>query len=364
MLNTRKIDAETGKHAVQVIERNARAQARLIDDLLDVSRIISGKIRLSFTPVELVPVIEAAVDAVRPAAETKRIQLQTRLDSQLGPIPGDADRIQQIVWNLLSNAIKFTGNEGSVWIELRQQSPNIEIKITDTGQGISQQFLPYVFDRFRQADATVTRSHSGLGLGLAIVQHLVALHDGTVQAESPGEGRGATFTVRLPMIRVIGSLAEVDDAPRKHTVNDMVFEHGAPLNNLKLLIVDDEPDSLDLLSTVLRECGAEVFTARSAAEGLQVLIRNLPDVLISDIEMPVEDGYSFIRKVRELSSPQGSETPSIALTAHANAEDRMRALSAGFNIHVPKPVEPVELMLAIGSLVQRTIKIERRTTHQ
>ncbi|HKE56221.1 MAG TPA: ATP-binding protein [Pyrinomonadaceae bacterium] len=361
MLTTRKIDAETAKHAIEVIERNARSQAQLIDDLLDVSRIISGKIRLSFSPVELVPVIEAALDAVRPAAEAKGIKLETRLDSHIGPIPGDADRIQQVVWNLLSNAIKFTGNEGFVSIEVNRLLPNIEIKIIDTGQGISKEFLPFVFDRFRQADATVTRTHSGLGLGLAIVRHLVELHGGTVKAESPGEGRGATFTVRLPMMRVIGSLQEVDEVPRKQIVNEVVFRQSAPLNKLRLLIVDDEPDSLDLLSTVLRDCGAEVFTAASAAEGLKALTANLPDVLISDIEMPVEDGYTFIRKVRELSSPAASETPAIALTAHANAEDRMRALSAGFNIHVPKPVEPVELILAIGSLAPRGIRKEPGT---
>lgn len=352
MLNSGRIDEKTSSHALEVIERNARSQAQLIDDLLDVSRIISGKLRLNISQVEPVSILELALDAVRPAADAKEIELQTKLSADLGTIPGDPDRIQQIIWNLISNAIKFTANGGKVLIEVERQRSHMEFKITDTGQGIHPKFLPFVFDRFRQADATVARSHGGLGLGLAIVRHLTELHGGTVEAKSDGEGHGASFIVRLPI-----QLATIDN----EIADDFIvmdsesagrrFECQPVLEGLRVLVVDDEPDALDLIKTVLAECGADTYTAGSAAEGFAFVMSDPPDILISDIEMPVEDGYSFIRKVRSLAVDKADKILAVALTAHANKEDRIRAMSAGFQVHVRKPVEPTELIAAISRLL-------------
>ena len=356
MLNSGRIDERTSLHALEVIERNARAQAQLIDDLLDVSRIISGKLRLNINPVEPLAIVDLALDAVRPAAEAKDIQLQRNYDPKTGTIPGDPDRLQQIIWNLLSNAIKFTPAGGKVTIAVHRTQAHIEFEISDTGQGIDSEFLPYVFDRFRQGDASVARSHGGLGLGLAIVRHLTELHGGTVEAHSHGEGNGATFTVRLPI-----QLASVSAATnyRANGLNDadrLRFGNQPALKGLRVLIVDDEVDSLDLMKTVLNECGAEPITARSAAEGFEALTSNSPQVLISDIEMPLEDGYTFIRKVRADLSPPIGQIPAIALTAHANTEDRLRAIAAGFQVHVKKPVEPGELVETLCRLLQEQPK--------
>jgi PAS domain S-box-containing protein len=348
MLNSGRIDERTSKHALEVIERNARSQAQLIDDLLDVSRIISGKLRLNISPVEPLAIVDLALDAVRPAAEAKDIQLQRIYDPGTGTIPGDPDRLQQVIWNLLSNAIKFTPTGGKVSIGVQRTQTHIEFTVTDTGQGIEGEFLPYVFDRFRQADASVARAHGGLGLGLAIVRHLTELHGGTVEAQSEGEGRGATFIVRLP-INVV-SAAEFN-ANHLNKGTEVQFGNHSVLKGLRILIVDDEADSLDLMKTVLGECGAQPATARSAAEGFAAITSDPPDVLISDIEMPFEDGYTFIRKVRALSATEVSGIPAVALTAHANKEDRRRALNAGFQLHVRKPVEPSELVEAICRLV-------------
>ena len=362
MLSSGRIDERTSKHAIQVIERNARSQAQLIDDLLDVSRIISGKLRLNITAVELRSIVELALDAVRPAAEAKEIRLQTNLSSEIDTIPGDPSRIQQIIWNLLSNAIKFTPNGGKVMIEVRQQSSDIEFTIADTGQGINPEFLPFVFDRFRQADATVARAHGGLGIGLAIVRHLTELHGGTVKAESQGEGLGATFIVRLP-INLSEKSIEPGDADSVQEDYSKRFDCPPALRGLRVLIVDDEADSRDLMKTVLSECGALASTARSAAEGFAELCSDPPDILISDIEMPIEDGYSFIRKVRSLQGEYAQNIPAVALTAHANQEDRMRALSAGFQVHVRKPVEPNELVAAISRLVENSRTLQTKGSH-
>jgi PAS domain S-box-containing protein len=356
MLNSGRIDERTSVHALEVIERNARSQAQLIDDLLDVSRIISGKLRLNINPVEPLAIVDLALDAVRPAAEAKDIQLRRNYDPKTGTIPGDPDRLQQIIWNLLSNAIKFTPAGGKVTIAVRRSQAHIEVEITDTGQGIDTEFLPYVFDRFRQGDASVARAHGGLGLGLAIVRHLTELHGGTVEAQSQGEGHGATFTVRLPI-----HLASIAATTNHHAngLNDFArlrFGSHPPLKGLRVLIVDDENDSLDLMKTVLNECGAEPITARSAAEGFEALTSSAPQVLISDIEMPLEDGYTFIRKVRGDLSPPICQIPAIALTAHANNEDRLRALAAGFQVHVKKPVEPGELVEALCQLLKEQAK--------
>jgi PAS domain S-box-containing protein len=356
LLQSGRIDQATAVHALEVIERNAKAQAQLIDDLLDVSRIISGKLRLNLSPVETAPLVEAALDAVRPAADAKGIRLRTNISVPVGPIPGDPDRIQQIVWNLLSNAIKFTPNEGEVFVSVDRSHSNVEITVRDTGLGIRPEFLPFVFDRFRQADSSVTRTHSGLGLGLAIVRHLVELHGGTVHAESEGENQGATFKVCFPVLGAKLEEEDHDESSLKTDLNSAIpFDDLNSLQGLHILIVEDDRDSLDLLVTVLQQCGAHVVTAGSASEGLKVISKEKPDIVISDIEMPNEDGYAFMRTLRALPANQGGQIPSVALTAHAKAEDRMRALAAGFHIHVPKPVEPAELLVAIKSLRERNL---------
>jgi PAS domain S-box-containing protein len=367
LLGTGQLDEPTRARALETIERNAQAQVQLIDDILDVSRIIRGKLRLDVRPVELAPVIESAVDSVRPAAEAKGIRLQVVLDPRTGPISGDPDRLQQVVWNLLSNAIKFTPRGGRVQVILARVDSHLEIDISDTGQGIARDFLPYVFDRFRQADPTTTRVHGGLGLGLAIVRHLVELHGGTVNAESEGAGTGATFRIMLPLLATasaqIEPVSETSDATTNVRANggDNLFaDFDCPpeIEGLRVLIVEDDADSRELLVTVLKQCRAEVVAVAGAAEAMRALEGWRADVLISDIEMPGEDGYSLIRKVRALPAERGGDIPAAALTAYARAEDRMRALLAGFQIHVPKPVEPAELITVVASLAGRAAKMK------
>ncbi|MFE1744078.1 response regulator [Coleofasciculus sp. H7-2] len=352
LLNTRKFDEATTARAMETIERSARAQAQLVEDLLDVSRVIQGKLRLNVRPVELASVIAAALDTARPAADAKAIQLQSVLDPAAGPVAGDSDRLQQVIWNLLSNAIKFTPKEGRVQVRLERVNSHIEITVIDTGVGISSEFVPYVFDRFRQADSSITRSYSGLGLGLAIVRHLVELHGGTVRAESQGEGQGATFILKLPLMPV---RLETSQEKRVHpTVGSKVSFDPPSLDGLQVLVVDDEADSRVFITTVLEECGASVRAVASVESAIEVIKLLKPDVLLSDIGMPEEDGYTLIRKVRALSVEQGGEIPAIALTAYARAEDRMRAIAAGFQMHIPKPVEPAELATVVASLAGRT----------
>jgi PAS domain S-box-containing protein len=356
MLRTGKLDEATYERALETIERNAKSQAQLIEDLLDVSRIVSGKMRLDVQPVELAPVIQSAVDSVRPAADAKAIRINMVLDPMAGPVSGDPIRLQQIVWNLLSNAIKFTPKGGRVQVRLERINSHIEITVSDTGMGISPDFLPYVFDRFRQADSTLTRKQPGLGLGLAIVRHLVELHGGNIQAFSAGAGAGATFTLKLPvMILRDPERFSTQVAERKHPTAwpDLVFECPAALEGLRVLVVDDEPDARRLLSAILSRCKSEVTAVASAGDALDALERLKLDVIVSDIEMPEEDGYSFIRKVRAIEGEQNGRIPAAALTAHAGVGDRLRALSAGFDIHVPKPVEPAELVAVIASLASR-----------
>jgi PAS domain S-box-containing protein len=352
LLNSRKFDEATTARAMETIERSARAQAQLIEDLLDVSRIIQGKLRLNIRPIALVSVIQAAIDIVRPAAEAKEMQLQCNLDSVVGLVAGDSERLQQVIWNLLSNAIKFTPKGGRVDVRLSQVNSYMEIAVKDTGQGIDPDFVPYVFDRFRQADSSITRSYTGLGLGLAIVRHLVELHGGTVRAESQGEGQGATFTVKLPVIpmrnevipaKSVGSAVE-EEAP---------LDNSPSLQGMRVIVVDDEADSREYIVALLEQCGAEVVAVTSAREALDAVSRVKADVLISDIGMPEEDGYSLIRKVRALKAEQGGQIPAVALTAYARAEDRTRAIAEGFQIHIPKPVEPSELATVVASLARR-----------
>jgi CheY-like chemotaxis protein len=338
------------------IERNARAQAQLIEDLLDMSRIASGKVRLDIQPVEPTSFIEAAVETLRPAADAKGIRLEILLDATTGPIPGDPNRLQQVIWNLLSNAIKFTPKDGTVQVLLERVNSHIEIGVADTGIGIKPAFLAHVFERFRQGDGSTTRRHGGLGLGLSIVKSLVELHGGTVQARSPGEGGGATFTVHLPLTvvrRNASNEARLHSTPSKAASGAF---HTLDLSGVKVLVVDDEADARDLVKRVLLDCDAEVFTAGSAGEAILLVESEMPHVLVSDIGMPDVDGFELLRRVRELGPAKGGEVPAIALTAFARSEDRTRALHAGFAVHVSKPVDPSRLVASIASVVGRTVE--------
>ena len=346
LLRTGRLDPETFERAVASVERNAQAQAQLIDDLLDISRIITGKLRLNVQSVELPGVIEAAVDAIRPAAQAKDIRLQILLDSNLGPVLGDPQRLQQVVWNLVSNAVKFTPKGGRVRVTLERIHSHAEIVVCDSGPGIGPEFLPYVFERFRQADPTITRAHGGLGLGLAIVRQLVELHGGQVEAQSDGEGRGATFTVKLPLIATRREAASRIHSAARESVP---FECSGSLDGVKLLLVDDETDTLEVLTFLLTDCGAEVRTADSASSALRALAEWRPDLLVSDIGMPGEDGYSLLKKIRALDTEWARKLPAVALTAYARPEDRVRMLSSGFQAHLAKPADPSELIAVILS---------------
>jgi CheY-like chemotaxis protein len=327
-------------------------QLQLIDDLLDVSRVIAGKMRLEVRTVDLKTLIEAALDAVRPAADAKQIRLQSVLDAADVAMMGDPARLQQVVWNLLINAVKFTPKGGRVQINLLRVNSHVEIIVSDTGQGISPDVLPFIFERFRQADSSSTRAHMGLGLGLALVKHLVELHGGSVVAESGGDGKGATFIVKLPI-----SVAQIpiEAEPRVHpTATSAALVAGAVrLDGLRVLVVDDDEDALDLASVILMGAGATVRTCRSAPAALEFVSQWRPDVLVSDIEMPGEDGYSLIDKVRALDADRGGKTPAVALSAYGRTQDRTRSLSVGYNMHVPKPVDPGEFTAIIASLAGR-----------
>ena len=350
VLKRKTADAEVAQ-ALEVIERNTRAQARLIDELLDMSRITAGKIRLDAQPVLPIDVVRAAIETVTPAAEAKALRLETALDPVAGPVYGDPGRLQQAVWNLLSNAIKFTPRGGRVSVVLQRAESRVEISVADTGIGIRPEFLAHVFERFRQADASTTRHHGGLGLGLSIVKHLVELHGGTVQADSAGEGRGATFSVRLP-VAALGTSRVVErlhgaDAP---ALADYMI---ADLSGLKVVVVDDDADTRALVGKVLRDCGAQVVLADSAVAALGLVAQERPALLLTDIGMPELDGYALLRELRALGG--AGAIPVIALTAFARAEDRTRALRAGFRLHLAKPVEPAELVATVASVVGRTV---------
>ena len=337
-----KPDEPTVVRGVEVIERNAQTQAQLIEDILDASRVITGSLRLNRGPVDLANVINAATDSVRLGAEGKGIQLAVILDPAARHLVGDASRLQQVVWNLLSNAIKFTASGGRVQVRLERADGQAQITVTDTGEGIPREFLPFIFDRFRQADSTITRRHGGLGLGLAIVRNLVELHDGSVQAESAGEGYGSSFIVRLPLAESVegADSGPAADAPRP------------ALRGTQILVVDDDQDALDMLALVLTEAGAAVRTATSATEALALLRWIRPDVMVSDLSMPDEDGYSLIRNLRTIERESGRETPAVALTAYVRVQDRARAQAAGFNVFVEKPVDPQELIAVLAGITE------------
>lgn len=331
---------------VAVIERNARVLAQLIEDMLDMSRIVAGKVRLDVQPVELPSVILNALEAVRPAADAKEIRLHHVLDPIAGTVSGDPGRLQQVMWNLLSNAVKFTPRHGRVQIVLERINSHVEISVADSGVGISPEFLPHVFDRFRQADASTTRQHGGLGLGLAIAKHLVELHGGTIGVRSDGPGRGATFMVALP-VRVV----QPEVQPPRPSAPPAAEE--ISLVGVRVVVVDDDRDARQLIQRVLEDAGAVVSVTDSAQSGIDLVQNDPPDVLISDIGMPLEDGYSLIRRVRNLPKGRGGDVPAVALTAFARAEDRRRALLAGFQMHVAKPVEAAELLVVIASVTHR-----------
>ena len=353
VMKRRPRSPEEQRHAVEVIERNARAQTRLIEDLLDMSRITSGKVRLDVQPVDVAPLVDSTVDAVRPAADARSIRIEQLLDPRAGPVSGDPARLQQIVFNLLTNAIKFTPRGGKVQVILQRVNSHIDISVADTGMGISPDFLPHVFDRFRQADASTTRRHGGLGIGLAIAKHLTELHGGTLCAASPGEGRGATFTAQLPLTVVHpkgGS--EIRLHPESADAHAEVAGQALPdLSGIVILAVDDQEDARELIRSVLIDRGARVVTAASADEALTLAERERPHVLLSDIGMPEADGFELLARLRTRGL---GAIPAIALTAFARAEDRTKVLRAGFRMHIAKPVEAVELCAAVANVIGRT----------
>ena len=352
LLRMNKLREPQFAHALETIERNARSQSQLIDDLLDVSRIVTGKLQIEFSTVDLSAVIEAAIESVHPALAAKEIALETVVESGCRVL-GDANRLQQIFWNLFTNAIKFTPKGGQVKVAAERRDSEILINVTDSGIGISPEFLPYIFDRFRQADGSTTRAQGGLGLGLAIVRHLVELHRGRVEVHSQGKQLGSTFTVRLPIALNVTDHSNGGGDSQQIKDGDLLVKSSRILDGLKILVVDDDRDTRDLVSTILTRCGSEVRCSESAADALLAFQEWNPDLLVSDIGMPLEDGYGLIRKLRKLKSRRAKQIPALALTAYATDEDRTLALSAGFQMHLPKPIEPESLVSSIAAALGR-----------
>ena len=349
VLGTDRVDAATIARGLAAIERNVQAQARLVEDLLDAARITTGKLRLSPFIIDLLPVVEAAVETVRAAADAKGVGLELAHDGGINAVLGDPDRLQQVAWNLLSNAVKFTPSGGRVEVWLGRRENHVELRVHDTGQGISPEFLPHVFKRFRQEESTPARSQTGLGLGLSIVRNLAELHGGTVSVASPGEGEGTTFTVALPVPALLLATPP-DGQPAAIEPGD---GHRRPLAGLRLLVVEDEPTGREMLVALLEQYGAEVVATASADEALTALERAVPDVLLSDIGMPGESGYDLLRRVRALSVERGGRVPAIAFTAYSSSQDRLESLDAGFQAHLAKPTDPARLVAMITALAQR-----------
>ena len=343
LLRTEELDGASTTRAVGMIERSTKALAQLIDDLLDVSRIIAGKLTLEPRPVDLAAVVEAALEAAQHAARAKSLVLEKSIEGASPVISGEAGRLQQVLTNLVTNAIKFTPEGGRIEVSLERVGPAARVRVKDTGSGIAPEFLPFIFERFSQADTTSTRKQKGLGLGLAIARHLVELHGGTIEAASPGEGKGTTFTVTLPLAGV--------EAPARRVEEPVATE--ADLTGVRVLVVDDEADAREATVVLLRQCGAVVVGAPSASDALDRLDREVPDVLLSDVAMPGEDGYALIKQVRGRTPERGGLVAAAALTAYATLEDRSKALRAGFDEHIPKPVDPVRLVWTIAALVRR-----------
>jgi signal transduction histidine kinase/ActR/RegA family two-component response regulator len=355
LVRTGKLNEPQMSRAFETIERNARSQSQLIDDLLDVSRIITGKLQIEPQPVDLCQVIEDSIEGVRPALEAKNIQLETRLEAAGCFVLGEANRLQQVFWNLLSNAVKFTRENGNVRVEVSRVGEQVQVSVSDSGIGITPEFLPHIFDRFRQADGSTTRVHGGLGLGLSIVKHLVLLHRGDVKVESAGKDQGATFVVSLP----VSSQVSADEIEKQRTMDQegdrLPANFSTLLEGVRILVVDDEADSRELVAAILTRCGAQVRSCESAEEALKVFALWKPDVLVSDIGMPKEDGYSLIKKLRKLRLKLAKEIPAVALTAYATDDDRSRALAAGFQTHVAKPIEPEALVKSIADAAGRQL---------
>jgi len=358
LLLDRTEEGDDARRGLETIARNARAQAQLIEDLLDMNRIVSGKIRLDVQRIELAPIIEAAIDAVRPSIDAKGIVVRKTIDPNAGPVFGDPNRLQQVVWNLLTNAVKFTPKLGKIDVLLQAVNSHVEITVHDSGIGIKDEFLPHLFERFRQADSSTTRKFGGLGLGLSIVLQLVELHGGSVKASSAGEGKGATFVVSLPLRAIQESTPEMREHPTsgKHRA---IRVSEISLSGIKVLVLDDEPDARELVKSVLEIAGADVITAATAEEGLAYVKHHRPDVIVSDIGMPERDGYQFIRDVRAFDTADGGRTPAIALTAFARSEDRTRAMLAGYQVHISKPIEPQELVATIKSVAGNSARHSR-----
>lgn len=348
LLKNRSLNEATTVRALETIERNAELQAQLIEDLLDISRILRGKLALNLQTVNLVFTIQAALETVQLAAEAKSIQINLHLDIASGQVKGDSGRIQQIIWNLLSNAVKFTPSGGKVEVHLKQINSQLELRVSDTGKGINSDFLPYVFEYFRQADSSTTRTFGGLGLGLAIVRQLVELHGGTVRAESLGEGQGATFTVTLPVFQELELAREDDDLSNGSYPSCMLY---APLEGIRLLVVDDNADTREFLAFLLEQQGAIVTIAASASEALTAIMESKPDLLLSDLGMPDVDGYTLIRKLRAMPADLGGQIPAIALSAYAAETTQKQVFTAGFQLHIAKPADPSKLVAAIAALV-------------
>jgi CheY-like chemotaxis protein/two-component sensor histidine kinase len=357
MLEAGSINDSMAARAIETIRRNAVSQSQIIDDILDVSRVITGKLYLDLHPIDLTPVIEAAVNVVRPTAEAKGIRIETEFESQPTVITGDANRLQQIVWNLLSNAIKFTPSGGSVCLSVHEIDTQVEVRVSDTGQGISRDFLPFVFDRFRQADSTSTRHHGGLGLGLAIARHLVEIHGGTIMAESPGEGKGATFSVRLPSVESDPSSSKSASAGEETRDS---FEFNSRLEGIHVLLVEDDLDTLDLLSAALKHQRATVTAVSSAAAALASIHTSTPDIVVSDIAMPGQDGYQLLEKIQAMGLDDDRQIPVVAITAYAKEEDRQKALSSGFQSYLAKPIELSELVSAVADGVRKNVVQQER----
>ena len=348
-----RLDEATRKRALESIERNAKSQARLIEDILDISRIVAGRFRLNVGSVDLASAIETSLDVVRPAAEAKGVHLQSLLDSQLAPISGDGERLQQIFWNLFANAVTHTPSGGRIFVKLQRANSHLEVSVNDSGKGIDPSFLPHIFERFRQEESSATRRTTGLGLGLAITRHLVELHGGTIEAESEGPGKGSTFTVKLPLAALRVAQGAVVRPVKLSEAQATARRQLMSLDGVRVMVVDDEIEVRELVATILRQSGAVVVVVRSAREALEAFAAAVPDILVSDVEMPGEDGYSLIRKLRSGPLPGGRTIPAVALSAYAGPGDRMRALDAGFQLHVSKPVEPAELVAVIANLVNR-----------
>jgi signal transduction histidine kinase/CheY-like chemotaxis protein len=363
MLRSGRLDATAQTTALETIERNTRLQTQLIEDLLDVSRIISGKLQLDRQPVELAGVVEAAVQSLKSVADAKGVGLRLAIGASDDLVEGDPQRLQQVVLNLLSNAIKFTPPAGSIEVRLERDGERARLVVSDTGLGIAPDVLPHVFDPFRQADGTHTKQHGGLGLGLAIVRHLVALHGGVARAESEGPGHGATFTVELPLAGPAEREAARVDTRRRESARG-IFDCPPALEGLRVLVVEDDPDARRFVTRVIEECKAEIVAVGSAGEALDVLPRFRPHVLVSDIGLPRMDGYELMRAVRGLTPKEGGLIPALALTAYASTEDRARALAAGYQLHLAKPIDPADLVEAVADLADRAATLDlTRTTN-